>query len=344
MKNYNINNFKNKKILFGVREAGAGSLLAELIKNIQPNKQSMVLSSSIASIYFKESDIEVKIIDKEISNKKIGDLIDLLSPDYVLVGASAYKSIEKQLITESKVRNYEVVSFIDHYWNLWQRFADEKDAKPWSYKPDFIFVIDKICEIKLCELGWPKHKIGINPYSLKNKNNFAKIISREKINQKLNIDANSIKILFVSEYNFPQCEIWKWEQSSNEDIDLLLKTILDFIDSFNRFNNKKIQLIIKLHPSEDSRLYKIYKDYSENNYCVVKNQLDKSELFGISDLVVGLNSMLLLEASNFGLPVYSYSGTFQKNAIKLNEIDKKIKSITNLSYLEKNLKNLIIFK
>ena len=119
MKNYNINNFKNKKILFGVKEAGAGSLLAELIKNIKPNKQSLVLSSSIASIYFEEIDIEVKIIDKEISNKKIGDTIDLLSPDYVLVGASAYKSIEKQLITESKVRNYKVVSFIDHYWNLW---------------------------------------------------------------------------------------------------------------------------------------------------------------------------------------------------------------------------------
>ena len=83
LKNYNIKDFKNKKILFGVKEAGAGSLLAELIKNIEPNKQSMVLSSSIASIYFKEIDIEVKTVDKEISNKKIGNLIELLSPDYV---------------------------------------------------------------------------------------------------------------------------------------------------------------------------------------------------------------------------------------------------------------------
>ena len=337
MKNYNINNFKNKKILFGVKEAGAGSLLAELIKNIKPNKQSLVLSSSIASIYFEEIDIEVKIIDKEISNKKIGDTIDLLSPDYVLVGASAYKSIEKQLITESKVRNYKVVSFIDHYWNLWQRYANEKNAEPWAYKPDFIFVIDEICKIKLCELGWPKDKIGINPYSLKNKTNFEKIISSKKINKKLNIEDNSIKILFVSEYNFPQCEIWKWEQSSNEEIDFLLKSILDFIDSFNRINQNQFQLIIKLHPSEDNRLSKTYKNYSENNYCVVKNQLEKVELFTISDLVVGLNSMLLLEASSFGLSVYSYSGSLQKSAIRLNEIDKRINSINNFSCFENKL-------
>ena len=342
MKNYNIKDFKNKKILFGVKEAGAGSLLAELIKNIEPNKQSMVLSSSIASIYFKEIDIEVKTVDKEISNKKIGNLIELLSPDYVLVGASAYNSIEKQLITESKARNYKVISFIDHYWNLWQRYADIKNANPWTYEPDFIFVIDEICKIKLCELGWPEYKIGINPYALFNKINFDKEICRKKINQKLNIDSNSIKILFVSEYNFPQSEIWKWEQSSNEDIDFLLKSILDFIDLSNRKNQKKIQLIIKLHPSENNRLSATYNNYSKNNYCVLKNQLDKSELFNISDLVVGLNSMLLLEASNFGLPVYSYSGSLQKNAVKLNEIDKKIIPINNFSRFENKLKNLIV--
>ena len=51
-------------------------------------------------------------------------------------------------------------------------------------------------------LGWPEYKIGINPYALFNKINFDKEICREKINQKLNIDSNSIKILFVSEYNF----------------------------------------------------------------------------------------------------------------------------------------------
>lgn len=337
MKNYNINQFKNKKILFGAKEAGAGSLLAELIKNIKPNNHSLVLSSSTASTYFEEIDIEVEIIDKKIPNKKIGDTIDSLSPDYVLVGASAYQSIEKQLITESKARNYKVISFIDHYWNLWQRYANENNAHPWTYKPDFIFVIDEICKIKLCELGWPKDKIGINTHSLINKTNFEKTISNEKINQKLDIDDNTIKILFVSEYNFPKCEIWKWEQSSNEDIDFLLKSTLDFIESFNRINKKKFQLIIKLHPSEDNRLSKIYKNYSENNYCVVKNQLEKVELFTISDLAVGLNSMLLLEASNFGLPVYSYHGSLTKSAIKLCEIDERIKAINNFSCFENKL-------
>jgi hypothetical protein len=74
---------------------------------------------------------------------------------------------------------------------------------------------------------------------------------------------------------------------------------------------------------------------------VVKNELEKVELFSISDLAVGLNSMLLLEASSFGLSVYSYPGSFQKKSVvRLDEIDTKIKRVTKISYLLDEFKDL----
>ena len=49
--------------------------------------------------------------------------------------------------------NITVISFLDHYWNLWQRFSNEKTLQKWYYLPNYIFVQHKICKEKMISLG-----------------------------------------------------------------------------------------------------------------------------------------------------------------------------------------------
>ena len=71
-------------------------LYKELIKEFLPLKGSIALVSKVASKNFINSDIKVKIVENYLSYdfKKI---INNVSPDYVLVGASAKESIEKKI-------------------------------------------------------------------------------------------------------------------------------------------------------------------------------------------------------------------------------------------------------
>lgn len=335
-----LNNLKNKKLLIAVKEAGAGSLLAALLKELNPIHGSLVLASKVASKYFHDIQIMTDVVDENF-NYDFNNIIKSVSPDYVLVGASANESVEKKIILASQKLNLKVISFIDHYSNLWQRFAHEKSANKWFYKPNFIFVIDKICKEKLISLGWPKQNIGVNPHPLIKRNNYRKKIDKKNILNKINLPENAKVITFVSEYNFRKSDTWKWEQSSDNDKEIILKFIIDYLFIQNKKSILKTYLIIKLHPNETRFNSSLYKNFSSKHTRILKNELDKESFLRISDLVVGLNSMLLLEASSFGLPVFSYPGSLQNTAVKLHEINKNIILIDDINSFKFKMDNLI---
>ncbi len=317
---------ENKKIIFATKEAGAGSLLGALVKILKPKKGSIAFTSKISFKYFENTSLN--LYDAEsFSLTQIKELILEFDPDYILVGSSAGCSIEKDLIILAPKIGYKVISFIDHFWNLWQRFANENSAEKWYYKPYYIFAPHDACVNKLIELGWEREKINsfIHPLFNFNKPN-SKLVEKE-IFQELDIDENYKIITFASEYNFDKSDLWNWEQSCDSDIIDLLVNVLEEIENLNSKYENKLFLLVKLHPSQDNTFQSILKNHSY--YKVVKD-ISKDKIFKISNIIVGLNSMFLLEASSLSIPTFSYTGQLPSTSIKLNMIDKNIFTFTKL--------------
>jgi hypothetical protein len=62
--------------------------------------------------------------------------------------------------------------------------------------------------------------------------------------------------------------------------------------------------------------------------------LGKEELFKITDIAVGLNSMLLIEASQLGIPVYSYHETCCDEGNWLSRIRPEINELYSRRSIE----------
>jgi hypothetical protein len=324
-----LQDLKNKKIIFASKEAGAGSLLGALVKTLEPVKGSIAIASPVSFKYFENTDLNV-YNTQEVNLSQIKKIILDFDPHYIIVGSSAGSSIEKDLMILAQQIGYKVISVIDHFWNLWQRFANENTAEKWYYKPDYIFVPHDACVNKLIELGWESDKINSFIHPLFNSNKLNQQLIKEDIFVELEIKENYKIITFASEYNFDKSDMWNWEQSSDSDIKDLLSYIIHEIEDLNSKTDNKLFLLVKLHPSQDNIFDNILKNHTF--YKVVKD-FRKDKIFKISSIVVGLNSMFLLEASSLSVPTYSYTGQLPSSSIRLNMIDQDISTFSKLNDL-----------
>ena len=332
--------FHNKKILFGAKEAGAGSLLAELAAIWEPKFGSLALVTEISCDYFKKKSIKTRIIEETITIEETINIIQEIDPDIVVVGASVGASIEKKLILASLRINKPIASFVDHYWNLWQRFANEETAEKWFYNPDYIFVPTLNCYERIILQGAPSAKLFVFEHPLINKYiidspQFDADVAREKLDL---LQTDTI-VLFISEYNFANSDKWEWEQSPDKDIKELLNALLFSANQISD-KNRNVIIIIKMHPTQTENFSDILYGYSENSYRIVYS-FDKVSLFQVCDVAFGLNSMLLLEAVRFGIPSYSYYGHDTDNRIHLTTIHNKIKEISNLNSCKGIISDLV---
>ena len=318
--------FKNKKLLLGAQEAGSGSLLAALCRGWKPAPGTVALISDIARPYFEGiENIHIMPVDREVTQEQVDDIIRESDPYYIITGASAGMCVEKRLIKSAHKASCKVVSFVDHYWNLWQRFANTETTEKWEYQPDMIFVSAAVCKDKMLSLGCFASEIGIYQHPLLHDVFPAPLHTASETFSLLGLAKDKVPFVFVSEYVFPGSDIWHWDQPQASDIDNTLISMLDAAASLND-EGCNIVLIIKKHPAQTQSFAPILAKYPPALYRVV-GKFDKASLFHVSKMIIGLNSMFLLEAAEYGVDVYSYCGKMPQHSVLLTDLNTKIKPI-----------------
>jgi hypothetical protein len=321
--------FKNKKLLLGAQEAGSGSLLAALCRGWKPAPGTVALISDIARPYFEGiENIHIIPVDREVTQEQVDDIIRESDPYYIITGASAGMCVEKRLIKSAHKASCKVVSFVDHYWNLWQRFANTETTEKWEYQPDMIFVSAAVCKDKMLSLGCFASEIGIYQHPLLHDVFPAPLHTASETFSLLGLAKDKVPVVFVSEYVFPGSDIWHWDQPQASDIDNTLISMLDAAASLND-EGCNIVLIIKKHPAQTQSFAPILAKYPPALYRDV-GKFDKASLFQVSKMIIGLNSMFLLEAAEYGVDVYSYCGKMPQHSVLLTDLNTKIKPIHSL--------------
>ncbi|MCX7144312.1 MAG: hypothetical protein NT123_25435 [Proteobacteria bacterium] len=294
----NIDDFRGRRLIVVANEAGGGSLLAALMFKWQPAPDSIVVASDTAVPYFMKGTLLIHTASSVLDTKNAIALIEAIQPEWVIVGTSAFASIEKIFMMAAQTAGTPFAAFVDHYWNLWQRFAHEETAERWFYQ---LFTHPLLQQAATSNAGR----------------------SREEVMALLDLPEAGPVVLFVSEYGFPESEKWQWEQAPVGDLEQVLEAVLHACSKSGPSAGCKRTVLIKLHPAQVDFPASIFSKYSSASYRMVR-QFDKQELFAVSDLAIGLDSMLLLEASWAGLPTYSYHASGVGRGRWLSDIHPEI--------------------
>ena len=266
------------------------------------------------------------------------------NPDVVLTGTDAHSDLEYNVRRYAIKNNISSACFID-YWSVYFERFFRTDNRGSSI-PDKVFVIDSIAKQDLIDIGIDQNKIKVT--GSPSFENIEKLYANFKTKE-----SSCIEIVFLSQ---PVSDLYQERFGLNE-----LVILNFFINTLNK-SQLAYNLKVKPHPRERTEKYKELVSRYDNDITLLEPQCDVYEMMIESDLVVGIVSSALIEASilrkrtlsvQYGSNnSFSFIGTTQKivptvfNEGELlqffNSMAKKEKTLQDLSYLHKDaLKNVI---
>jgi CDP-glycerol glycerophosphotransferase (TagB/SpsB family) len=220
--------------------------------------------------------------------------------------------------------NIRTISIIEH-WSLYRKRFEVNGQ--YIY-PDMIFVNDEQAKKDAINDGIPESKLYIvgNPV-LENTTKYKYSINdRLKWRSGLGISKESKIVTFISESFKADFQEGSPEFQGFDEFDVLN-------DILEALNNESI-LIVKLHPAESRNKYDFL---TKNSNIFVVGDMDINKLIEFSDILIGMGSMLLMEASMIRNTVYSY-----RPNEKIEFIGNKngmVKKIHNKMELKEKLSN-----
>jgi hypothetical protein len=317
--------FRSGPVVVAAKEAGAGALLTALLAAQPQLPRILALVEAPADRYFDTLGIEVERVARDSGGAWAVDIERLLAavaPARIVVGASAGATIEKELIDAGARHRIPVVAMVDHYWNLWQRFAGATPRDRWRYRPDIIYVPDDRCVARLKELECPVADIRSfrHPHLAAAPDRRTPAL-RQAGRERLGFSQDDVVILFISEYVFADEEGWQWDQPTDNDIEELGQELAAIAAELSR-REQSVRLLVRPHPSERRDWGTILA--AGGDRVVIDRSLDKPTMFSVADVAVGLNSMLLAEAAEACVPVYCRFPSSAYTGPKLSDFRRAI--------------------
>lgn len=298
-----------KKILFFSRESGSANCVIPIYRKIKQQGQYR------ADLFGKDYALDIYRREKlnyfAIGNDSYEINLDfaaqfLAGKEYGLVvtGAAGTDLTERILWQAAKKIGIKTIAVLDHWLNYRMRF---EGAKSTLIFPDAICVMDKRARHEMIRAGFPAKRIEVTgqPYLetvlAQDKKNAA--ISRAKALKKFNANKKSRVVTFVSQ---PIRE-------DKLDTGYTQFTILDevtraFLEVASKYSSKIFCFLIKIHPRDDASIFSQIVSaihVPSNMQVVLVRDAPPEWVIAASDLVIGMSSMLLLEAALVKKPYLS---------------------------------------
>jgi len=307
-----------KKILFFTCEPGGAEVLIPVINHMlkDNNFEIVVLGYGYAVNRFEKQNVNLELIEPIKKNDFL--LLDKYRPDYIITSATSLPQkdmSEKYIWHNAKHRSIPTIAFLDQWQNYAIRFSGVTQEEYMIYQPDFINCINDIGKKEMIKLGFEcdkLFKLG-QPYLNELKNNLP---DKNIICKKLELNNKKEVVLFVSEAieeHFKDSRGY----TQYETIDYLLRN--------KEFLNNK-QVIIKLHPKDNITKFEKYK-----NIILIQNEFSSLEMISISDYVIGMTSIMLIESYILEKKVLSIQLNAKEDLLLLSQ-ENFIKKITDCSH------------
>ena len=280
-----------KSIILSASDPGGANAVLPLVQPLSKKFDLHIILGGVGKGIFKKSG--VKFIDGDrLGKMELGRLIAKFHPDLFLAGSSFGHTVDKRILGLLKGKA-KTIYILDFWSNYWQRFSSNR-IKDFKYLPDLICVMDDLAKREMIKEGFDSKilKVTGNPYF----DSFSK-----KVGSRLE---EKNRILFVSQpYSSGEKEV-ATNFGYNE-----LSSLADIMAVLKSFGSYK--LVIRPHPKDNPK--KFYKIIKENKNFSLDNDADAGLSIAKADIIVGMNSTMLLQAALAGKKVISYQPELTKS-------------------------------
>lgn len=266
------------KVMFFANDPGGANAILPLIEPLRKEHDVYVFAKGLALKKTEKAE--------ELQN----DSLKSIMPDFLITGTSANDKTEKFLWKEAKNLNIKSMAILDHWLNYGIRFSKyglnemSKFDKKCDFLPNFIIVMDEFAKQEMINDGVPEYII----YTFGNPH-FENIINLSK-------NVKNVRFKFARDDEFLitfASEPYTEDYGKGKE-----KIVLEDLIEFTQ--DKKVKIVIKLHPKEDISKYTEYKN------VILDKNTSSIDIIMASDLIVSMTSMFLIEAMILNKNILSY--------------------------------------
>ena len=163
------------------------------------------------------------------------------------------------------------------------------------------------------------------------------------LRQRLTGSDGSLLFLFVSQ---PMISLHRQNGMAEDHWgyteETILTSIITCLERLTQELDCNITLVIRLHPKDEPDAYrKFLQDCTKALKLILDREIDSNLLLHAADLVIGMFSMLLLEAAILGRPLLSVQiGLKRENPLILDRLSQT-RSILTEAELEQSLRGIL---
>ncbi len=299
--------FDNLDILTFVEDPGAANYLLHIPAILeQRGFKTKLFAEGFACNFLENQKVYFDNFESGVTAEQV---FDRFNPKLIIIGTSEnIDSFGFELISFAKNNNVTSIGAVDNSSNSQYRFRGRTENSL-EYAPDWLFVPDVSTSQAFVELGYSKQKIlvcGHPQYdNLLQLSQSLKSLNIDKIKKQrfTGLQENQKVVFFATVLSTgfcPQQFIMSPDftlTGSGKHVTQTEIVLEEFLDAIQLIKPKPY-LILRLHPKQEP------KDFSEflDDFNLISSDGLPYELIYISDLVVGLPTMLLVEATLLGKP------------------------------------------
>ncbi|MBN1392870.1 MAG: hypothetical protein JW947_08725 [Sedimentisphaerales bacterium] len=296
---------QNADVLIFVEDPGAANYIAQLPAALSGRGWNVKV---LADGYAKDLLLQLGLCPETAKNStEAGQILSSFNPRVLIVGtASNPDTLGLALVAEARSVKIESIGVVDAVMNSENRFKG-RSGKPLTYAPDWLLVADEPTKAAYSAIGYSAERINVcgHPHydyvrSVRTRlENEGQNAVRQRVLPGVSEERKAV--IFATECSARLCRpqpgcladyTLSGRKNSKGRTEIVLEEFLDAI----KLIKPRPHLILRLHPKDVSEDYAQYLD----EFDLVSSGGSPFELIYASDLVVGLTTMLMLEAALMG--------------------------------------------
>ena len=296
---------QNTDVLIFVEDPGAANYVAQLPAALaERGRCTRLLADGLAKDHLPQLGIRPEVVHHPVAADRI---LASVGPRLLIVGTSENPdTLGLALVATARSAGIVSVGVVDLPTNADQRFRGQSD-NPLAYAPDWLLVPNEWTKEAYAELGYPVQRVAVcgHPHYDHVRATRARLERRDRnaLRQRVLPGAPTGRkvVVFATEGSSglklqPNQRLAEYTLTGRGTITGRVQVVLEeFLDAI-RLVKPRPYLVLRLHPKDSPDDYTAYLD----EFDLVSSGGSPLELIYAADLIVGLTSMLLLEAVLLG--------------------------------------------
>jgi len=290
-------------------DPGGAAALAPVLAALQADKRTRVLALPYlqARDVWKLHRLECEAIDEELSSAAIFERLQAARPALILTGTSVNAlDLERRFIAAAKTLGLPSLAVLDFWSNYSRRFSESSQEA--LCLPDCVAVMDEQAHREMLAEGFPAARMRITGQpafdglaTLRLRFTSAQ---RQKLRAGLGVPERDRLIVFASQpLSTFYTELVDRSLHPGYDEQSVLAGLIRNLEALARDTGTGMTLVIRPHPREMTEAFaQIHSPWIRT---VVSFQENARELLLSADLVIGMTTVLLVEACHLACPTLS---------------------------------------